>query len=495
MIDLVAFAAEQGRDAARKLSKSEQKELGQFLTPPGIARFMAQRCVQGVDSAHIKVLEPAAGAGILAAAAVDAILERAELPARVDVLMFELDERLISGLRKLGAQMRAAAAAVGVELHVSVRAGDFLLSPEATKQRALADVVIANPPYFKLGADDARSRAHAYAVHGQPNIYGLFMATCAALVAPGGKWCFITPRSWTNGAYFSAVRRHLLKHLALDAMHVFESREEHFTDDEILQEAMITWATSQNADPGQVVISTSAGVSDLPAAVLRSLPTADVVSTGPERMIALRANGDPLAAFTATLDTYGFKVSTGPVVAFRAAHCVYESKTEDSVPLLWMQHVSHMQVRWPINKKREHIAATAACAWMLVPNSPMVVMRRFSPKEDQRRVTAAAYVGGLPGDTLGLENHLNYIYRPGGTVSAEEALGLAAYLNSHMVDVHFRAVAGSTQVNATELRKLPLPTLAQLTKLGGLCAAGMSLDAIDLAVEHVLQPAKARKAA
>lgn len=76
----------------------------------------------------------------------------------------------------------------------------------------------------------------------------------------------------------------------------------------------------------------------------------------------------------------------------------------------------------------------------------MVVMRRFSPKEDQRRVTAAAYIGGLPGDALGLENHLNYIYRPGGTVSAEEALGLAAYLNSSMVDIALRAVTSSARV-------------------------------------------------
>lgn len=96
------------------------------------------------------------------------------------------------------------------------------------------------------------------------------MAACAALVIPGGRSVFRHAQESTNGAYFSAVRRHMLKHMT-DAMHVFESREEHFTDDGCTPEAMITWATAQFTGPGQVMISTSAGMSDLPSAVLRSL--------------------------------------------------------------------------------------------------------------------------------------------------------------------------------------------------------------------------------
>ncbi len=486
MLNLVEFAAEQGRAATKSLSREEQKMFGQFLTPPGIARFMAQRCIAGVQGDHLRVLEPAAGAGILAAAVVEGILARDDRPSKLEVTLFELDGRMVPGLRKLANLMRNAANSVGITLKVSIRCGDFLLSKEATQQIPLADVIIANPPYFKLGAEDPRAVAHTYAVHGQPNIYGLFMAACASLVSPSGRWCFITPRSWTNGPYFAAMRRHILRNLTIDAMHVFESREEHFTDDEILQEAMITWASAQAENQGHVVISSSNGMQDLPKAVLHTIPATDVVGGAPERLIALRADVDPLAAYFATLETYGLKVSTGPVVAFRAEQCLKTSATKKTVPLLWMQHITHMRISWPINKKREHITATAACAWMLVPNSPMVVLRRFSPKEDVRRITAAAYVGGLPGSVLGLENHLNYIYRPGGKVAVEEALGLAAYLNSRVVDAHFRAVSGSTQVNATELRKLPLPTIEKITAIGFACRPGMSLAEMDRIVESVL---------
>ena len=46
------------------------------------------------------------------------------------------------------------------------------------------------------------------------------------------------------------------------------------------------------------------------------------------------------------------------------------------------------------------------------------------------------------------------------------AQGLAAYLNSTVVDEHFRRFSGHTQVNATDLRHLPYPSRDALEQLG-----------------------------
>ncbi len=491
---ITQFAHLNGKAFVSSLDRDEQKSLGQFMTPPPIARFMAQRAITGLAPEVVSILEPSAGSGVLAAAVVQELLLRDERPRSIKLTLYEVDERLRPYLRRLADRLRRAARAADVRLSCHIVIGDFLLSELAQSARPEFDICIANPPYFKLNKSDLRARAHAYAVYGQPNIYGLFQAACASLIRPTGRWCFITPRSWLNGSYFAAVRRHLFHYLQIDAMHLFESRHAHFYEDSILQEAVIAWATAQPVRMGEIAFSTSQGVLDLPEAELFAIPTNEVIDNDNEMAItipiAAGANhgGDDFEGWHDTLASLGLKVSTGPVVPFRSKEYILETSGKGSVPLLWMQHVKHTGIKWPIQKKREHILSTAASAWMLLRNTNYVVMRRFSPKEDIRRVTAAPYLAGsLPGEFIGLENHLNYIHRPGGELNRAETVGLSAFLNSTVVDAHFRAISGSTQVNATELRKLRLPPLESLIAIGDLLPDAPTLDEADSAVARVLR--------
>lgn len=475
-----------GVAATRAISKSEQKALGQYMTPPGIARFMAQSAVQGLGVESVRVLEPAAGSGVLAAAAVEALLASAAPPTRIELLLYEIDARLTAALRHVCEALKEKCERLHVQLDYLIRTEDFLLSSFAREQRSKVDLVIGNPPYFKLPKQDERVVAHAYAVWGQPNIYGLFMAACAGLLRQGGRLCFITPRSWMSGSYFSAVRRHLLARIQLDRLHTFDSRSEHFSEDSILQEAVITWGTAR-AQGAHVVVSSSRGAEDLSEALVRRLSSAQVVGASGDCVVRLPARDTEPPAWPAFgFAEHGLRVSTGPVIAFRAARFLRDAPGAQAVPLLWLQHVRAMAVSWPIRKKREHIVVCAGNAWMLLPNEPMVVLRRFSPKEDHRRVTAAPYLGELPGEFIGLENHLNYVCRPGGCMSTGEVVGLAAFLNSRQVNEHFESISGHTQVNATDLRALALPSVSQLERLGALVSRGSSLDNVDEAVAAVL---------
>ena len=114
----------------------------------------------------------------------------------------------------------------------------------------------------------------------------------------------------------------------------------------------------------------------------------------------------------------------------------------------------------------EYIERSGAEA-LLVPNENYVLLRRFSAKEEARRLTAAPYIAAdFAVPDVGFENHLNYIHRPGGTLSDDEAWGLAALYNSRLLDAYFRAVNGNTQVSATELRAMPLPARETIIELG-----------------------------
>ena len=94
-------------------------------------------------------------------------------------------------------------------------------------------------------------------------------------------------------------------------------------------------------------------------------------------------------------------------------------------------------------------------------------MKRFTSKEERRRVVACIYdPHRVRAERVGFENHLNYFHARGRGVQMDLAKGLAAFLNSTLVDVYFRQFNGHTQVNATDLRNLSYPTCAQLASLG-----------------------------
>jgi adenine-specific DNA-methyltransferase len=124
------------------------------------------------------------------------------------------------------------------------------------------------------------------------------------------------------------------------------------------------------------------------------------------------------------------------------------------------------------------VATTTTATAQVVPNETYILMRRFSAKEEARRLTCAVLErGALPGRVIGLENHLNYIHRPAGALDLAEAFGLCALLNSELLDRYFRISNGNTQVSATEIRAMPLPLLELTRQIGAKVQTGTASEA------------------
>lgn len=194
------------------------------------------------------------------------------------------------------------------------------------------------------------------------------------------------------------------------------------------------------------------------------IPTAETVS------ILGAAKG----AFDHSLDDLGLGVCTGPVVDFRLKDSLRAMPEPGAVPLLYANHLTTGSVVWPIEggKKPNAIMIDTASRKWLMPMGTYAVTRRFSSKEEKRRVVATVVdATSLPDcDLIGFENHLNVFHS--GAKKAKAGLppalarGLVVYLNSTAVDQHLRRFSGHTQVNATDLRSLPYPSKAALLALG-----------------------------
>jgi len=245
-----------------------------------------------------------------------------------------------------------------------------------------------------------------------------------------------------------------------------------FTKDKVQQESIILTCSKGTALPS-VSLSFSEGVHDLGSRATKNVPLSVVLHpspSGPVLRLPKEVN-DGLAvalidSLSFNLQTLGLSVSTGPVVAFLAKAYI---QSKGPFPLLWMHNVKPMRIEWPLSSliKDQHMSSLTPHK-LLVPSSKnMVLIRRFSAKEQARRIVAAPIrKEELNQSHLGLENHLNFIREKVGEMSWEVALGLASLLNSKLYDRYLRVSSGNTQVSATELSLLPLPAREVIESLG-----------------------------
>lgn len=491
MFDLLPTIALLAEERRTSTDAGHKAEWGQFFTVPAVAAFMASWLTVPADVQEVTILDPGAGTGMLGVAAAHALLI-AGAPT-VHVIAVEAD---LSVLPLLEQALTMAGQHLGERFRFTVRAADFLSL--ATPQIGVdplpwVDVVVANPPYFKMSPTTEHGGT-------APNAYARFMEVAAGLLRPSGQLVFIVPRSFASGFYYQRFRRRFHDQVALERAHVFVSRRDAFHADDVLQENIVV-AYRRGRTTSTVRISSSNGVADLADAGVFTADRDQVLRpTDPHGVVCLPThNGDvatlhTVYAWPGSLRTLGLEISTGPVVPFRTEDLVREAGT-DTVPMVWMQHVRAGAVRWPIDgfRKAQHIRVDAGDK-LLVPNRTYVLLRRFSAKEDPRRLTVAVLRGGtLPGRMVGLENHLNYIHRPGGTLDDELALGLAAVLGSTLLDTFFRIQSGNTQVSATELRALPLPAERELRAIGrAMEAHGVDTltdpDVVDALVARCIDP-------
>lgn len=459
--------------------RRERAKIGQFLTPAKIARFMASLFEQETD--HVRILDPGAGTGVLFAACVDSIIARRKRPSSVQVVAYETDEGVLPHLRQTMECCESACTAAGINFCWDIRADDFVETVLHETEHCLFagqrfTHAILNPPYMKIEGCSATHKLLKDAGIVVPNLYAAFVSLAARVLAPGGEMVAITPRSFCNGLYFRPFRVSILEMASLRRIHVFESRSKAFGDDDVLQENVIYHMVRAASKPRNVELSSSEDI-DFSKMKSRLVPYERVVLPGDrDAFIHLLLNDKDdsvmgkMRGFVTSLAELGLEVSTGRVVDFRATQFLRFAAEQGAVPLIHPFNFKGGFVIWPgaLTKKPVAIANTAATRDLTVPAGYYVLTKRFSSKEEPRRVVAAVYdPTRIRAPFVGFENHLNYFHPNGRDLSSALAKGLTLYLSSSLFDQYFRLFSGHTQVNATDLRKMPYPSLGQLLRLGG----------------------------
>lgn len=440
--------------------------LGQFMTPPRVAKFMAS-LFNLPKSGTISLLDAGAGQGALTTAFVQ---NSQSLPGDrlITAKAIELDDEILPVLRANLAALSAEADCEPIQCDFIEEASNRI----CLNKGAQYTHAILNPPYKKISnASKHRALLRAAGLE-TVNLYSGFVGLALELLKPGGELVAIIPRSFCNGPYYQPFRRFILRRAAIQHIHLFDARNKAFKEDAVLQENVIIKLV-RGSKQGDVTVSTSQDDSFVDYAEQQHAFARVVFPDDADAFIHIPTGDDEQilerASFGHSLADLGLTVSTGPVVDFRLREELRTDPEAGTVPLLYPGHFNGNGLQWPKSgfKKPNAIRDCGATRKWLYPNGFYAVVRRFSSKEERRRIVASVIdPARLPAAMIGIENHLNVFHAKRQPISEDLAHGLSAYLNATAVDTYFRRFNGHTQVNATDLRAMRYPSYDALISLG-----------------------------
>lgn len=468
-----------------KVHPNHKKENGQFFTSVKIARFMAS--LSHNFKQKLKILDPGCGVGVLTCSLVEHLINNSTKTNHIEIVAYEIDIDLIPFTTRVLSYLKKWANQNKVSLDYILVHSDFIIDNELLftgKQNGKShtnfnfDIIISNPPYFKLPKEDKRAIIAKDVTNGHPNIYSIFMAAGIKLLKENGEFIFITPRSFSSGNYFKTFREFFFNLTRVDNIHLFTSRKESFERDSVLQEIIVLKGEkSSSIDKNNIVtITSSHGSEDLDNPKIKAYNYKEIIDLNSREKILHTPISDfeenifnLFKSWNGRLQDYGLNISTGPVVAHRAIEYIKFSNEENLAPLFWLHNVDKMKLNWPIEKlnKGQYIEVNSRSLPILIQNKDYIFLRRFSSKDDKSRLIAAPYFKSSQKNKLiGVENKLNYLYRKNGFLEKEEIFGLCALLNSDLFDSYFRTFNGNVNVSATELREMPFPNLEEIKEIG-----------------------------
>ena len=456
-------------EANSKLDPKKKWELGQFMTPSNIAELMSNF----FDSPKqlVKLLDCGAGIGSLTIPAVKKLKRISSLEVwEIDSI---LNKYLGNNLEKLN---------VPYVIHCSDFVEDSVINILENKGTRFTHAIL-NPPYKKIKSSSFHRLLLSKIGVETVNIYTGFLAITILLMEKNGQIVAIIPRSFCNGPYYKPFREFMFKNCSIERIHIFESRKKAFKDDDVLQENIII-KLIKNKEQNDVIISSShdQNLTDYKEKIfsfnkiVKQNDTEFFIHIPKEEQEFNKAG-----FFVHSLKDLELEVSTGPVVDFRMKDYWLQEPQKDSVPLIYPHHFSDGILQYPKkHKKPNALMRNDIVDKWLMPNGFYVIVKRFSSKEEKRRVVAYVFnPSEINADKIGFENHWNVFHFKKRGIDRDIANGLACFLNSTELDNHFRIFSGHTQVNATDLKNMKYPDKSFLIKIGKKFDPLMTQDQID----------------
>ena len=131
-------------------ARRRQGELGQFLTPPPVADFMAS--LFGSLPGSIRLLDAGAGAGALTAAWVARVCRQQDGVRAVQATLYEVDPLIQTALREQMQTCRRRCDKAGIQFSFFINEADFIQEISSR----LGDPLFGSPPAYDVLSKNRR---------------------------------------------------------------------------------------------------------------------------------------------------------------------------------------------------------------------------------------------------------------------------------------------------------------------------------------------------
>lgn len=456
---------------SKQKTQKEKREIGQFFTPDNISVFMGS--LSSTQKEHVTILDPGCGTLNLSCALIDHLVQNRRTKS-IHLDIYETDNNLIQYIEDIIKILSEYLFSKNVEFNCKIYFKDFVIKNAkylTENSEFRYDIIISNPPYFKLGKTDERALVTEVINGGQPNIYSLFMAISSRLLNVDGEMIFITPRSFTSGLYFKKFREYFLDNVKLHSLHLFVNRNDTFKKDKVLQELLITKAVKSKIEKVKITSSDS----DLNIYSDKTYNYEEIYNVDSENkfvFIPINENEDQILkivnGWDKRLEDFGITISTGPVVDFRTKENIVLEANNNFRPYYRLNNVTQMELNWPLEdlNKEQFIIQNDATKSILRPSSNYIFLRRQSAKGDKHRLICTPYFKEDNVDYIGIDNKLNYIYSKKRELTKEEVYGISALLNSTFMNQYFQTFNGNVNVSSTEIKQLKFPNYEFIIHIG-----------------------------
>lgn len=458
-------------------NKQYRKVFSQFFTPENIAEFMIED-IEIHKKEHIRILEPAAGTGILVLVLINKILNDFNEIKSIHITAIELDKNLYKilcdNLQFLKEKLKNK-----IDIELSIKNESFIkiygncwkeelnnLFSKIEKENLTTekfDLIVSNPPYSKINKNSEESLYFKNLVMGQPNIYHLFIALSLKLLNLNGRFILISPKNYLGGKYTEKLRKYIFENFSLIRLHLFNERKKIFNN-EVLQEICIAHFINSKKEKLKITYNGNIKESFI-------VDISQILIENSNSLLFLRNKKEldfksELTKNWKTLNEQGLEFKIGQVVQFRINQedKFNEIYKEGQVPLLIIQHIYKNKIIYERVRSSNSLYKNIALnfnnntATKVIVNETYVILRKNVDFESDNFIQAAVYrKKSLNSAYIAIDNNLAYIKAIDGKLSFTKAEKICNYLNSEEFEKYYKMLNNSHTINSYEINNMLFP--------------------------------------